>query len=125
MSQAIGVLYENPLDKECERLINTLQGIVFLGCPHVTFENRLLWDKLGPLLRAVSKQSKSIIANSRQSEQIVASISHLFTKSNLAVEISDGVRDNTAETSDPIAAQQDDECMIEFSHQKLRKHIKF
>ena len=44
------------------RFLNLVSGIVFLGTPHITYQNKESWPSVTDLLRYVSKFPKAVLS---------------------------------------------------------------
>lgn len=85
--KAIGVLYEQFYETSHEALIRLLSGVLFLGCPHPTFDKPQEWAKLASILKATTKLSKKTIDRSAGQVSAVANISKKFDDSGTAFPI--------------------------------------
>lgn len=77
----VGVLYEHFYEPSHEALIHLLSGVLFLGCPHPTFDKPQEWAKLAFILKATTKLSKKTIDRSAGQVSAVANISKEFDDS--------------------------------------------
>lgn len=76
--------YHNPI---FDRLIRIFTAIVFLGCPHPTFDEAQRWEKVPLILRANPSLPKGAADQASKNVAAIANISKAFDESNHDIEI--------------------------------------
>jgi hypothetical protein len=85
--KAIGVIYEQYHNPTFDRLIRTFAAIVFLGCPHPTFDEPQQWAKVSLILKANPCLPKVAIEQAGNNVAEIANISKAFDESNHDIDI--------------------------------------
>jgi hypothetical protein len=70
-----------------QRLLDVHSGIVFLGTPHPTYENRTNWPVLSHILRATVKLPKASLEQAETEAAIIANVSFKFEEAGIEVPI--------------------------------------
>jgi hypothetical protein len=74
-------------DGPSQRLMDIISGIVFLGCPHVTYDNKDLWPCLSSLLKYVSRLPRIVLAQAELEVSVLADVCQGFEQSDINVPI--------------------------------------
>ncbi|KAF2673381.1 hypothetical protein BT63DRAFT_421538 [Microthyrium microscopicum] len=93
--QTIGTLHAEYYKLNYDKVISILSGIVFLGCPHLTYEQPQTWFKISALLRAATDLSKDNINKAAGQVSVIARICQTFKESRTPVPILSAVEGKT------------------------------
>jgi hypothetical protein len=67
--------------------MDNVSGIAFLGCPHVTYQNKEFWSSLDSLLKYASRLPKIVLAQAELEISVLAEVCQEFEQANIDVPI--------------------------------------